>query len=106
MGHPAHASAPNPSVKTIEAGSRAPDFELPDGTGKPVHLADQLADGPVVLFFSPTAMSGGCTAEVCHFRDLAREFAAVGAQPIGISTDTMSKQHRFSRSTGITFPLV
>ncbi len=93
-------------MKTIEAGSRAPDFELPDGTGRPVHLAEKLADGPVVLFFYPAAMSGGCTAEVCHFRDLAEEFAAAGAQPIGISTDAMVKQHRFARSTGIDFPLV
>ncbi len=77
-------------MKTIEAGSRAPDFELPDEAGRPVHLAERLADGPVVLFFYPTALSGGCTAEVCHFRDLAAEFAAAGAQPIGISTDTMA----------------
>jgi peroxiredoxin Q/BCP len=93
-------------VKTIEAGSRAPDFELPDGAGRPVHLGEMLADGPVVLFFYPTAMSGGCTAEVCHFRDLAGEFAEAGAQPIGISTDTMIQQDRFSRSTGIDFPHV
>jgi peroxiredoxin Q/BCP len=93
-------------MKTIQAGTRAPDFELPDETGKPVHLAELLADGPVVLFFYPTAMSGGCTAEVCHFRDLAAEFAAAGARPVGISTDSMTKQHEFSRSTGIDFPLV
>ena len=93
-------------MKTIEAGSRAPDFELPDETGRPVRLSERLADGPVVLFFYPAAMSGGCTAEVCHFRDLAAEFAAAGAQPIGISIDTMEKQHRFAKSTGIGFPLV
>jgi peroxiredoxin Q/BCP len=93
-------------VKTIEVGSRAPDFELPDETGRPVHLAERLAEGPVVLVFNPTAMSGGCTAEVCHFRDLAAEFAAAGAQPIGISTDSMSQQHKFSQATGIAFPLV
>ncbi len=93
-------------VKTIEAGSPAPDFELPDEDGKPVHLAERLADGPVVLFFYPTALSGGCTAEVCHFRDLAAEFAAAGAQPIGISTDSMDQQRKFSQKTSIDFPLV
>ena len=93
-------------MKTIEAGSRAPDFELPDEAGRPVRLAERLADGPVVLFFYPTALSGGCTAEVCHFRDLAAEFAAAGAQPIGISTDTMATQRKFSQATGIAFPLV
>jgi peroxiredoxin Q/BCP len=93
-------------VKTIDAGTRAPDFELPDETGKPVRLSERLADGPVVLFFYPTALSGGCTSEVCHFRDLRAEFAAAGAQPIGISTDTMAQQQKFSQATGVDFPLV
>ena len=93
-------------MRTIQAGSRAPDFELPDATGRPVHLQERLAEGPVVLFFYPAALSGGCTAEVCHFRDLAAEFAAAGAQPIGISTDAMAQQHRFASKTGVDFPLV
>ncbi|MBO0731143.1 MAG: redoxin domain-containing protein [Acidimicrobiaceae bacterium] len=44
-----------------------------------------LAGGPVVLYFYPAAMTTGCTKEGCHFRDLAEEFAKLGAQRVGIS---------------------
>ena len=70
-------SDPHPEetpVKTLQEGTQAPDFELPDQDGTPVRLSERLADGPVVLFFYPAAMTGGCTKEACHFRDLATEF--------------------------------
>ena len=40
-------------------------------------LSGLLADGPVVLFFYPAAMTTGCTKESCHFRDLGAEFVAL-----------------------------
>jgi peroxiredoxin Q/BCP len=63
---------------------------------EPRALTGLLTNGPVVLFFYPAAMTGGCTAESCHFRDLAAEFAAVGAQRVGISPDSSTKQSQFS----------
>ena len=72
----------------LRKGDVVTDFELPDETGAPRRLSGLLADGPVVLFFYPAAMSLGCTVESCHFRDLIGEFKAVGAQPVGISADT------------------
>jgi peroxiredoxin Q/BCP len=76
----------------MHRGDRVPDFELPDQTGASRRLSDLLTGGPVVLFFYPAAMTTGCTKESCHFRDLAAEFAAVGAQRVGISADTVDKQ--------------
>jgi peroxiredoxin Q/BCP len=90
----------------MKTGDKAPLFELPDETGTPRKLADFLADGPVVLFFYPAAMTGGCTAEACHFRDLASEFKAAGAQRLGISTDVVSKQKQFSDKHGFDYPLL
>ncbi|MEH0985126.1 peroxiredoxin [Micromonospora sp. CPCC 205556] len=82
------------------------DFVLPDETGTPRRLSELLASGPVVLFFYPAAMTRGCTAESCHFRDLAAEFAAVGAQRVGISRDPVEKQAEFSRRHGFDYPLL
>jgi peroxiredoxin Q/BCP len=93
-------------VKILQAGVRAPDFELPDEDGHPVRLSRRLADGPVVLFFYPGAMTSGCTKEACHFRDLASEFAAAGAQRLGISADPVAKQKRFSEENGFDYPLL
>jgi peroxiredoxin Q/BCP len=41
-------------------------------------------------------MTSGCTAEACHFRDVASEFRAAGAQPVGISGDSVARQAEFS----------
>lgn len=65
-----------------------------------------LADGPIVLFFYPAAMTPGCTKEACHFRDLAGEFAEVGATRVGISTDAVTKQARFADSQRFDYPLL
>jgi thioredoxin-dependent peroxiredoxin len=90
----------------MQKGDVVPDFTLPDQTGAPRKLSDFLADGPVVLFFYPAAMTYGCTKESCHFRDMAGEFAAVGAQPVGISADTVDKQKQFDEKESLGFPLL
>ncbi|MDD7936812.1 peroxiredoxin [Actinomycetospora lutea] len=90
----------------MKTGDTAPDFELADDTGTRRSLSALLADGPVVLFFYPLASSGGCTQESCHFRDLAGEFAAVGARRVGISADSVEKQHAFSSANSFDYPLL
>jgi peroxiredoxin Q/BCP len=90
----------------MRAGERAPDFALPDETGTLRRLSEMLADGPVVLYFYPAAMTPGCTAESCHFRDLAAEFAALGAQRVGISADDVERQQQFSTKYSFDFPLL
>jgi thioredoxin-dependent peroxiredoxin len=90
----------------MRSGDRAPDFDLPDQTGARRSLTALLTSGPVVLFFYPAAMTPGCTKEACHFRDLAEEFRAVGAAPVGISTDAVDKQARFADSQRFDYPLL
>ncbi|MFF9625197.1 peroxiredoxin [Streptomyces griseosporeus] len=90
----------------LKAGDRVEDFALPDETGTPRKLSEFLADGPVVLFFYPAALTPGCTAEACHFRDLAAEFAAVGARPVGISGDPVDRQQEFAGRHGLGMPLL
>jgi peroxiredoxin Q/BCP len=83
-----------------------PDFELPDQHGNPVRLSTTLAAGPVVLFFYPGAMTGGCTKEACRFRDLGAEFERSGAQRLGISADGVAKQKQFAELHGFDYPLL
>jgi thioredoxin-dependent peroxiredoxin len=90
----------------MQKGDVVPDFTLPDQTGAPRTLSEFLASGPVVLFFYPAAMTYGCTKESCHFRDMASEFAAVGAQPVGISADAVEKQKQFDEKESLGFPLL
>ncbi|HZU48716.1 MAG TPA: peroxiredoxin [Mycobacterium sp.] len=88
------------------AGEKAPDFTLYDHTGRPRTLSTLLAKGPVVLFFFPIASSPICTVQGCHFRNLSKEFAAVGAQRVGISTDTVDKQAHFAQQRSFDYPLL
>lgn len=90
----------------VIAGERAPDFTLYDHTGRRRTLSSLLSGGPVVLFFYPIASSPICTAQACHFRDLSNEFAAVGAQRVGISTDAVDKQAHFAQQRAFDFPLL
>ncbi|BCB90591.1 peroxiredoxin [Phytohabitans suffuscus] len=90
----------------VDKGDLVPDFELPDQTGTSRRLSELLVGGPVVLFFYPAALSRGCTAESCHFRDLAREFKAAGAQRVGISRDSVARQREFAEKHSFDYPLL
>jgi peroxiredoxin Q/BCP len=90
----------------MREGELVPDFELPDQTGTKRSLSGLLADGPVVLFFYPAAMTAGCTKEACHFRDIGAEFRAAGAQRVGISPDSVDRQHRFATRHDFDYPLL
>lgn len=90
----------------MKTGDTVPDFELPDQDGTPRRLSTLLADGPVVLFFYPAAMTTGCTKESCHFRDMQEEYAQAGAQRVGISTDPVDKQKLFADTNHFDYPLL
>lgn len=90
----------------MKVGDTAPDFELPDQHATPTRLSDLLEDGPVALFFYPAALTPGCTAESCHFRDLGAEFAALGARRVGISADPVDTQAMFAEKHGFDYPLL
>ncbi|MDX8149420.1 peroxiredoxin [Lentzea sp. BCCO 10_0061] len=90
----------------MKPGDLAPDFTLPDQDGADRKLSTLLEDGPVVLFFYPAAMTSGCTAQSCHFRDLAKEFEEAGAQRVGISMDDVAKQKEFAELNGFDYPLL
>ncbi|MEV4008200.1 peroxiredoxin [Actinomadura sp. NPDC049753] len=90
----------------MRPGDVVDDFELPDETGEPRTLSGLLAEGPVVLFFYPAAMTPGCTAEACHFRDVVAELAEAGARPVGISADPVGRQKEFADKHSLGYPLL
>jgi peroxiredoxin Q/BCP len=90
----------------MDVGDLVEDFELPDERGAPRRLSTLLQNGPVVLFFYPAALSPGCTAEACHFRDVTGEFRAFGGQPVGISGDSVDRQAAFVEKHSLGYPLL
>jgi peroxiredoxin Q/BCP len=90
----------------VREGDFVPDFDLLDQTGTKRSLSALLADGPVVLFFYPAAMTPGCTRESCYFRDVGAEYVAAGVQRVGISPDSVDRQKRFADRHSFDYPLL
>ena len=88
-----------PAGAVLSTGAKAPDFTTRGAVaGKvvPVHLADALKKGPVVLYFFPAAFTGGCNAEAHAFAEAIGDFRKAGATVIGMSTDSVEDLQRFS----------
>ncbi len=88
-----------PAAAALAPGAKAPDFTTRGAVaGKviPVHLAEQLKKGPVVLYFFPAAYTGGCNAEAHAFAEAIPQFHAAGATVIGMSADDVGTLARFS----------
>jgi peroxiredoxin Q/BCP len=89
----------------LQPGDRAPEFTLPDADGNPVALAD-FRGRRVILYFYPAALTPGCTAEACDFRDNLADLDAAGLDVLGISPDRPEKLRRFRDEHALTFPLL
>jgi peroxiredoxin Q/BCP len=90
----------------LGAGDIAPDFSLPDETGRAVTLDELLAQGPLVLFFYPADFTPVCTREACLIRDAYAELAAAGVSVAGVSTDDSATHARFRERHALPYPLL
>ena len=89
----------------LEAGTKAPNFTLPDQHGEPVKLAS-LKGSPVVLYFYPRADTPGCTTQACGVRDRRSEYKAAGATVLGVSPDKPEKLAKFDDKHDLGFTLL
>ena len=76
-------------------GAAAPDFTLPDGEGKSWTLSAQRGK-VVVLLFYPGDETPICTRQMCSVRDRWDDYAATGAEVVGISTDSVDSHQKFA----------
>src|SRR5579864_4906327 len=85
--------------KMLAKGDAAPVFTAKASqAGKEFNfsLKDALAKGPVVVYFYPSAYTGGCDAEAHAFAELKDKFTAAGATIIGVSADDIERLNAFS----------
>jgi peroxiredoxin len=88
-----------PAGAALKPGTTAPDFTLPAARGGAVQdfaLKAALAKGPVVLYFFPKSFTTGCTIEAHAFSDHIADFRRYRATVIGVSSDDIETQKRFS----------
>jgi peroxiredoxin len=83
----------------LAVGDRAPTFEAPAslaGKAFDFSLADALQRGPVVVYFYPSAYTGGCNLEAHAFAVQQDKFTAAGASIVGVSLDDIGRLDTFS----------
>ena len=88
-----------PALAALKAGDPAPSFAAPASlAGKEFQfsLDEALKKGPVVVYFYPSAYTGGCNIEAHTFAENKDKFAAVGATIIGVSHDSIARLNDFS----------
>lgn len=88
-----------PAYAALKAGGTAPDFSAKASlAGKEFDysLKAALAKGPVVVYFYPSAFTGGCNIEAHTFAENKEKFDAAGATIIGVSRDSIARLNAFS----------
>jgi peroxiredoxin Q/BCP len=88
-----------PAFAALEQGASAPDFKAQASlAGKEFSysLKDALKKGPVVVYFYPSAYTGGCNIQAHTFAENYDKFTAVGASVVGVSLDKISTLNEFS----------
>jgi peroxiredoxin Q/BCP len=76
-------------------GTVAPDFVLMDGDGADWRLSEQRGK-VVVLLFYPGDETPVCTRQMCSVRDRWEDYAATGAEVVGLSTNTVDSHKKFA----------
>jgi len=92
--------------KQLVVGDTAPDFSLPSQKGGVVNLRDLLATSEVVLYFYPKDNTPGCTAEAKAFRDNYEVFKEMGAEVVGVSSDSVDSHVDFASRCDLPFTLL
>ncbi|MDG6991167.1 MAG: peroxiredoxin [Nitrososphaerota archaeon] len=89
-----------------KVGDKAPDFTLPAPEGQMVSLHDFAGTKNVVLYFYPKDFTMGCTTETKAFGESYDGILEMGAEIIGISSDSAESHSGFAKECGARFPLL
>lgn len=90
---------------SIQTGSPAPKFSLPDETGAIRSLSD-FAGQTIILYFYPKDDTPGCTTEACNFRDDYSAFEQAGVTILGVSPDSPKSHAKFKEKFNLPFSLL
>ncbi|HEY5263522.1 MAG TPA: peroxiredoxin [Steroidobacteraceae bacterium] len=90
----------------LKVGERAPEFTLPDDTGKDRSLTEFLSAGAIVLYFYPADFTPGCTRQACVMRDLHADIERAGLRVVGISPQSPQSHAKFREKYRLPFVLL
>ena len=91
---------------SIKVGDKIPNFTALDTFGTTFNSNEVIGKKPVVIYFYPKDNTPGCTAQACSFRDQYEDFLDLGAEVIGISSDSVASHEKFSKQFKLPFILL
>ncbi len=90
----------------MQKGDLVPDITLKDKDGTDFSFRDLVNKSPFVVFFYPKDFTPGCTKEACSFRDKYEDFKELGAEVIGISSDSQESHSKFSDKYNLPYTIL
>jgi peroxiredoxin Q/BCP len=90
----------------LKTGERAPEFTLPDDTGKDRSLTDFLNAGATILYFYPSDFTPGCTRQACALRDMQSGLKNASLRVVGISPQSPETHAKFRSKYELPFALL
>jgi peroxiredoxin Q/BCP len=90
----------------LQAGTRAPEFVLPDERGVDTSLSGLLQEGSLILYFYPADFTPFCTREACSIRDMHGDIVRSGLRVAGISPQDVASHVRFRERYHLPFMLL
>lgn len=90
----------------LKVGDKVPNFISVDTNGNEFKSQDYFGKQWIVLYFYPKDDTPGCTAQACGFRDSYQDFKELGAEVIGVSSDTIASHVNFKNKFNLPFLLL
>ena len=90
----------------LQIGDKIPNFSAKDNNGNDFDSDSIIGKKPVVIYFYPKDNTPGCTAQACSFRDQYEDFKDLGAEVIGISSDSIASHEKFIKKYRLPFILL
>ncbi|WP_373056851.1 peroxiredoxin [Zunongwangia sp. H14] len=91
---------------SLKIGDSLPDIELKNQHGEIFDFSTVKGVQPFVVYFYPKDFTPGCTKEACSFRDQYEDFKELGAEVIGISSDTEDSHAKFIEKYDLPFVML
>lgn len=90
----------------LKIGDKIPSFTAKDTNGNLFESQDYIGKQPLVIYFYPKDNTPGCTTQACSFRDNYQDFKDLGAEVIGISSDSVRSHIQFKSKFNLPFILL
>lgn len=90
----------------LKIGDEIPSFKAKDTYGNDFDSQKLVGQKPLVIYFYPKDHTPGCTTQACSFRDQYEDFKDLGAEVIGISSDSVESHKKFSEQYKLPFILL